>query len=78
MVDINEVESQENRAQKFGNPYDSIILDGDNKKGCCYYIKFFDRKILRPILIYKYNDIFEHAGKHIDFEEMLEEYKQIH
>ena len=43
----------------------------EENKGCGYYFKMFDDKILRPILIYKYNKT--KFVKEIDFEQVLEE-----
>ena len=43
----------------------------EENKGCAYYFKMFDDKILRPILIYKYNQT--KFVKEVDFEQVLEE-----
>ena len=42
-----------------GTPYDSTDEeDGDGepeKKGCSYYFNEIDKRLLKPILVYKYN-----------------------
>ena len=81
MVEIKEDEDEGNAARKFGNPYDSIAFESDEesekrKRGCCYYFRMLDNRILRPVFIYKYNAVVK-KQKPINFEEMLEEYKQI-
>jgi len=44
----------------------------DEDRGCFYYFKMFDDKILRPILIYKYNIV--KFVEEVDFEKVLEEH----
>ena len=50
--------------------------DYHRKKGCRYFFKFLDNKILRPIFIYKYHQNVENEP-HINFGDMLEEYKNL-
>lgn len=38
----------------------------EENKGCSYYFKMFDDKILRPIMIYKYNSL--KFVEEVDFE----------
>lgn len=56
----NKKDSIINRAEKFGNPYDSVIFDNRDsvktqKKGCLYFFKQMDNRIMRPVFIYKYH-----------------------
>ena len=80
LVEISDT-GHDNKAKKFGNPYDSIAFDNDSdedrskkKRGCCFYFKQLDNRILRPLFIYKY-DVLVKKQKPINFEEMLNEYK---
>lgn len=70
-----------NRAEKFGNPYDSVIFDDNSqfnskKKGCLYFFKELDNKIMRPVFIYKYHQLVE-KQPYYTFGDMLDEYKKI-
>ena len=56
----NKKDSFADRAQKFGNPYDSVEFDERSsirtrKKGCFYFFKQLDNRIMRPVFIYKYH-----------------------
>ena len=53
--------SNKNPAEKFGNPYDSVMFDERpvKKKGCLYFFKELDNKIMRPVFIYKYHEMVE-------------------
>lgn len=77
----NQKNSIVNRAEKFGNPYDSAIFDDRSsikgkKKGCFYFFKQLDNRIMRPVFIYKYHQLVE-KQPHYTFGDMLDEYKKI-
>ena len=52
-----------------------FYVDPDEEdKGCAYYFKMFDDKILRPIMIYKYNLV--KFVEEVDFEKVLVEHEE--
>lgn len=73
-------DQKDNLAKKFGNPYDSIMFERSSQhkknKGCFYFFKQLDNKILRPIFIYKYHEFVE-KQPHYTFDDMLDEYRKI-
>ena len=50
--------------------------DYDKKKGCRYFFKELDNKILWPIFIYKYHDEVENAP-YLTFNDMYDDYQDI-
>lgn len=74
-------EQQERRQKRIeeGEAFDSTDMDEleeeANKKGCAFYFNELDKKILKPILVYKYNQ--ERMERHDQVNDFLLSYANI-